>query len=491
MRRALPVASTSGIRAYSKFVAMGKVVKCLLAALLLWSVGCNSDEEAIVKRSVSLFANDADVMRSSFGYDAESNKYKTSWVEGDAMRVLLTSEGVEPKDYRFDLQDVASGRFECSEVEEVASQYDVYGVYPASAEVSADCKAKVQVGAKVQRQIGLSPDHIAELDPSWGSQKGVSLDAIDLRMHHTAAVMQFAVENHTGAEVAVESVKIYAPKVIAGEHTLDLLSGELTAAQNVSERIELEVVDVTLADKESAKAWVAMSPFVMAEDESLVFVVTTTDGKAYKYVKNFAAEVEFPSGKVMSMSAPIVLSEQTLMAESLAVAVDLTKASSYPDNFPTAKTLYEAEGATEYELGEEIFKLFTTQYYSCGKGDKLRFYFNGANGSTKPKSTDYALLYLPYYEGYKIAEVNVTIDENLLSKGIIKLAIANPDNLEASHAGSNGIKATRFSLEEIENEMGTDTSKECCLYMHFNGVSSLTTNCNCFINNISINYILE
>ena len=141
---------------------MGKVVKYLLAALLLWSVGCNSDEVAIVKRSVSLFANDADVMRSSIGYVAESNKYKTSWVEGDAMRVLLTSEGVEPKDYRFDLKDVASGRFECSEVEDVASQYDVYGVYPSSAEVSADCKAKVQVGAAVQKQVGEIFLHVLE-----------------------------------------------------------------------------------------------------------------------------------------------------------------------------------------------------------------------------------------------------------------------------------------------------------------------------------------
>ena len=128
MRRALPVALTSGIRAYSKFVAMGKVVKYLLAAMLLVAVGCNSDDVVNVKRSVSLFANDADVMRSSFGYDAENDKYKTSWVEGEAMRVLLTSEGVEPKDYRFDLQDVAQGRFECGEVEDVASQYDVYGV---------------------------------------------------------------------------------------------------------------------------------------------------------------------------------------------------------------------------------------------------------------------------------------------------------------------------------------------------------------------------
>ena len=468
---------------------MGKVVKYLLAALLLWTVGCNSDEEAIVKRSVSLFANDADAMRSSFGYDVESNKYKTSWVEGDAMRVLLASEGVESKSYLFDLQDAASGRFECSEVEDVASQYDVYGVYPASAEVSADCKAKVQVGAKVQRQVGLSPDHIAELDPSWGSQKGVSLDAIDLRMHHTAAVMQFAVENKTGAEVAVESVKIYAPKVIAGEHTLDLQSGELAATQSVSDRIELEIVDVALADKESAKAWVAMSPFVMAEGESLVFVVTTTDGKAYKYVKRFAAEVEFPSGKVMSMSAPIVLSKQTLMAESLAVAVDLTKSSSYLDNFPTAKTKFEA--VQEYLLGGYPFKIYCTQPYACGNAkDKLRIYFNGESGDLKPTSEDYALIYLPYYEGYKVDEVKATLSSKETNK--FRIAIANPDYLEAALGNSNSPSDTSFDISEMIDDMHVDISKQCCIYIHFNDSKNVTqNNCNCFINNISINYILE
>ena len=489
MRRVLPVALTSGIRAYSKFVAMGKVVKYLLTALLLWTVGCNSDEEAIVKRSVSLFANDADAMRSSFGYDVESNKYKTSWVEGDAMRVLLTSEGVEPKDYRFDLKDVSSGRFECSEVEDVASQYDVYGVYPASAEVSADCKAKVQVGAAVQKQVGELPGHIAELDPSWGSQKGVSLDAIDLRMHHTAAVMQFAVENKTGAEVAVESVKIYAPRVIAGEHTLDLLSGELTATQSVSDRIELQLVDVVLSDAARAKAWVAMSPFVMAEGESLVFVVTTTDGKAYKYVKSFAAEVEFPSGKVMSMSAPIVLSEQTLMAESLAVAVDLTKSSSYLDNFPTAKTKFEA--VQEYLLGGYPFKIYCTQPYACGNAkDKLRIYFNGESGDLKPTSEDYALIYLPYYEGYKVDEVKATLSSKETNK--FRIAIANPDYLEAALGNSNSPSDTSFDISEMIDDMHVDISKQCCIYIHFNDSKNVTqNNCNCFINNISINYILE
>lgn len=470
---------------------MKKILKYAFVLLAVLAVGCSGETQDVLSRSVTLYASDAECSRTSFDYDAASGGYHTSWSEDDAMRVLIASGG-EAKEYLFTLQDAASGRFACAEVEDATVAVDAYGVYPSTAQVAADLTAIVEVGAAEQSQVAQTSSHVAKYDPLWGGVQSADLDAIRLQMHHTAAVMQFSVKNMTDATVDVESVKLYAPTPVAGEYSLNLQSGELTATENVSKAIELSFADCNIAAGEEAKAWVAMSPFVVNAGDELKFVVTTADGKHYSYTKSFAAEVEFPSGKVMSMSAPIVLSEQSQMAESLAVVVDLTKASSYPDNFPTAKTLYEAEGATEYELGGEKFKLFTTQYYSCGKGDKLRFYFNGANGSTKPKSTDYALLYLPYYEGYKIAEVNVTIDENLLSKGIIiKLAIANPDNLEASHAGSDSAQDTDFSSEEIENKMGTDTSKECCLYMHFNGVSPLTTKCNCYITNITIDYVLE
>ena len=470
---------------------MKKIVKYAFGLLAVLAVGCSDETQDVLSRSVTLYASDAECSRTSFDYDAASGGYLTSWSEGDAMRVLIASGG-EAKEYLFTLQDAASGRFACAEVEDATVAVDAYGVYPSTAQVAADLTAIVEVGAAEQSQVAQTASHVAKYDSLWGGVQSADLDAIRLQMHHTAAVMQFSMKNMTDAAVGVESVKLYAPTPVAGEYSLNLQSGELTATENVSKAIELSLADCNIAAGEEAKAWVAMSPFVVNAGDELKFVVTTADGKHYSYTKSFAAEVEFPSGKVMTMSAPIVLSAESLMAESRSVEVDLTKEATYPENFPTSKTLYEAEDATEYELGGEKFKLFTTQYYSCGKGDKLRFYFNGANGSTKPKSTDYALLYLPYYEGYKIAEVNVTIDENLLSKGIIiKLAIANPDNLEASHAGSNNAQDTDFSSDEIENEMGTDTSKECCLYMHFNGVSPLTTSCNCYITSITIDYVLE
>lgn len=470
---------------------MKKILKYAFGLLAVLAVGCSDETQDVLSRSVTLYASDAECSRTSFDYDAASGGYHTSWSEDDAMRVLIASGG-EAKEYLFTLQDAASGRFACAEVEDATVAVDAYGVYPSTAQVASDLTAIVEVGAAEQSQVAQTSSHVAKYDPLWGGVQSADLDAIRLQMHHTAAVMQFSVKNMTDVAVDVESVKLYAPTPVAGEYSLNLQSGELTATENVSKAIELSLADCNIAAGEEAKAWVAMSPFVVNAGDELKFVVTTADGKHYSYTKSFAAEVEFPSGKVMTMSAPIVLSAESLMAESRSVEVDLTKEATYPENFPTSKTLYEAEGATEYELGGEKFKLFTTQYYSCGKGDKLRFYFNGANGSTKPKSTDYALLYLPYYEGYKIAEVNVTIDENLLSKGIIiKLAIANPDNLEASHAGSNNAQDTDFSSEEIENEMGADTSKECCLYMHFNGVSPLTTSCNCYITNITIDYVLE
>ena len=89
---------------------------------------------------------------------------------------------------------------------------------------------------------------------------------------------------------------------------------------------------------------------------------------------------------------------------------------------------------------------------------------------------------------YKISSIRLLLEDTLR---IAKQAKQTPNNADDIDVIIDTLEDALDELEEIENEMGTDTSKECCLCMHFNGVSSLTTNCNCFINNISINYILE
>ena len=469
---------------------MTKLVNAILCLLLLFSVGCNNDNatDAVVTRSVALYANEADnTSRTSFGYDGEN--YKTSWVADDQMQVLICADNAV--DYTFTLEDVATGRFVCNEVADITTYVDAYGVYPATATINAsDYTATVQVGAAKQTQVGNSPNHVAAFDPLYGSQTDVAIDDIRLQMHHTASVMQFSLKNETGEDVSISSVAISAPKTIAGEHTLNLQSGELVATANVSKTIELAVTDVVLSNENTLTAWVAMSPFEMNVGEELVFVVTTADGKKCKFVKQFGGGVSFPSGKVMEMTAPIVLSESTLKAASINVSVDLTKAASYPDRFQT-NTKNVINGLQKYELGGYPFKIECTQPYACGKNkDMLRFYFNGSNATYKPSTDDYALIYLPYYEGYKINAIDVTIDVANQKNNKFKTAIANPDNLELVHAKSNGPKDTSFDEAELA-ELGTDSSKQCCIYIHFNGSSDITKdNCNCFIKDISIDYIL-
>ena len=472
---------------------MKNIIKILFSLLLISTVGCNNEAELCVKRSVTLYASDA-ATRTSFTYDEGAEKYKTSWETDDAMQVILAADGANTYDYTFRVQDVATGKFTCDDVYDNSAIYNAYGVYPASATVSrVNRTATVQIGKDTQSQVGENPNHIAAFDPMWGNQESVALDDIYLQMHHTASVMQFSILNQTGKTVKVKSVEICAPnKVISGKRILNLQDGTLSAVDENpnkdSSDIQLNISEMTIANDDVAKAWVAMVPFTVEAGDEFVFVVTVLDAedneKRYAFTKTFGGEVEFPSGKVMEMYAPIVLSESNLVKE---VTVDFTAGSaSYPNGFPKSKTKFSGSEPIAYKLDGQSFKLFTTQYYWSGtKGDKLRFVFNGESGTSKPSADDYALLYLPEMENMKILNVDVALDSDT---SIVQLAIVNPDTRDSAHGNSNGRIDTSFEFTEIV-KMGAKPDQECCLYLHFNGVSNLTADCNCYITGITIDYI--
>ncbi len=472
---------------------MKNIIKYLFSVLLIALVGCNEDEAVSLKRSVVLYAKDAANTRTSFTYDEAADKYQTLWVEGDAMQVILASDGANTYDYTFTVQDIKTGKFSCDNVNDNSAAYNAYGVYPASAVVSrVNHTATVQIGNAVQSQEGENPNHVAAFDPMWGNQESVALDDIYLQMHHTASVMQFSIQNQTGAEAKVKSVKIYAPNnVLSGNRVLNLQDGTLSDVadnlNNDSYDIQLNISEMTIANDDVAKAWVAMLPFTVEDGDKFVFVVTVLDAedneKRYAFTKTFGGEVEFPSGKVMEMYAPIVLSEETtLKAESIQVEVDLTQANSYPDTFPTAKTQYG--GIKYYRLGRYPFKIFSTKPYMNNK--KMGFYFNEGG---KPTTDDYALIYLPYYEGCKIKDVKVAINNHYYYD--FRIAIANPENLAVSHDGSNNPSDTNFDATDFA-KMNPILEHQCCIYVHFYGTENITTNnCNCYISSISVNYILE
>lgn len=474
--------------AFNCFVAMKKFIKAIVCTLILFAVGCDrNDTVDVVTRAVTLYANDVtSSSRTTFDYDAVNNKFSTSWSANDAMRVVITADDVEAAGYTFELQDAASGLFACNAVADISSAVNAYGVYPSTAEVSAgDLTAVVEVGSAEQSQQGETPTHVATFDPLWGNHTDVALDEIRLQMHHTASVMQFMMQNQTDADVVISSVKISASKPIAGEHTLNMQSGELVAGVNVSNTINLTIEDGAVAKGEVFKAWVAMSPFEMNAGDDLTFVVTTSDGKKYLYTKSFGGEVEFPSGKVMTMNAPIVLSSSTLKAESIDVKVDFTSEATYPDGFPTTNTKYD--GVMDYLFGGYPFSIYCTHPYRY-RSNMLRFYF--FNDTTEIKQGDCALIYFPYYEGYALNEVKLSMDADNNYK--FRVAIVNPDNTEGVKESKNPTANPTYTAAEMKDDMGADLSKQCGLYIYFDkATSDVTYYYNCFIKTISLNYVLK
>ena len=83
----------------------------------------------------------------------------------------------------------------------------------------------------------------------------------------------------------------------------------------------------------------------------------------------------------------------------------------------------------------------------------------------------------------------------MAEKTVAKIAIANPDNLEAVHEVSNNCaKLSTLDVEEMVAVMDVDVKGQCCIYVHFNGElrgNLNTTNCNCYITSISVKYLLK
>lgn len=470
----------NGIKLFSIFILLSIIVSC------------QSEErgvDTVVLRHLSLYASDVEpTSRTSFGYDNTQEKYVTAWSANDAMRVLVEQNAVV-NEYVFDVKDVASGRFESDEVVDDGSAVcDAYGVYPSSVAVTkADKTAVVAVGSAVQTQHGESSNHIAEFDPLYGSCKEVNIDNINLYMRHTASVVRFNVQNESGVSQVIRSVKITAPRPLTGSYTLDLQTGKTVLVDNGSCDVVLNVEGGEVAHGNSFELWVAAVPFEMYEGEKLIFTVTTQDdGATYRYEKQFTSDVEFPAAKIMRMDDAVVISDASRMELQKSIEVDLTSSASYTSKFPTGKNVIS--GVVDYELGGYPFKIECTKPYSCGnRKNLLRFYFNGGNASSPitPTEADYALIYLPVFDGYRLSMVDIKLEDSVKLNNDFKITIANPNNLSSSVALSNNPQNTTFSDGKLA---ATELDKQCCIYIHFIGVNVNANYCNCNIEKISLTY---
>lgn len=352
----------------------------------------------------------------------------TTWIEGDAMSVIIVDETGKEQAYKFSVTDPANGIFKCDGLELAPSAtYDFHAVYPYSADKITNGEtdnALFDIGSATQTQEGRSAAHIASLDPLTGSIEAVTPDKASLTMQHTATVLQLNLYNDTANTIAgIESVKITAPDgtILAALHTIDLIEGTTTPdIATASNTIELTVAGSgEIPADEQFTCWVAATPFTMNAGTALNIEVTAADGKTYSIDKTFNADRTFPAATIMTTD--IVLAPQEITLD-----IDFTLASSYPEGFPTYD--YPNITTNEYTFAGYTFIFEHTGRYYFLEGSKPEYCYFAIENIMSNKSAD---IILPQIEGYTPIRAEISVHSSCKNR-IFQISVTGEDG-KAAH----------------------------------------------------------
>lgn len=377
----------------------------------------------------------------------------TSWVDGDAMSVILDRNG-EQQAVKFTLTDAAEGAFEGSiKTVDLDAEYDIYAVYPYNEQkTTADNKndkALFDIGSARQTQQGASASHVAAYDPLTGSVKAVSLDNISLRMHHTATLIRLDLHNATGSTISgITSATITAPTTtaLAASHTIDLTDGSVeVAGEQMSNTIELTVKESgEIAPDATFTLWAAAAPF---ESQTLNIDITTADGRHFGAVKAFDKAKRFAAGTIMSTTVNLGTQSQTRT-----VSVDFTSAEAYPDTFPVS---YKEKPSTHTHIFDGMEFTFDCpgSYYQGGTSGNKRLIINDISQKAP------ARIYLPAIKGYAPTKIIVHNAESQSQDILISVTDMDGNMLD------NTKDMTAYKQQNIYEPTGTNDTKTYCVYI--------------------------
>lgn len=377
----------------------------------------------------------------------------TSWVDGDAMSVILDRNG-EQQAVKFTLTDAAEGAFEGSiETVDLDAEYDIYAVYPYNEQkTTADNKndkALFDIGSARQTQQGASASHVAAYDPLTGrSVRAVSLDNISLRMHHTATLIRLGLHNATGSTISgITSATITAPTTtaLAASHTIDLTDGSVeVAGEQMSNTIELTVKESgEIAPDATFTLWAAAAPF---ESQTLNIDITTADGRHFGAVKAFDKAKRFAAGTIMSTTVNLGTQSQTRT-----VSVDFTSTETYPDTFPMS---YDAKPSTNTHVFDGLEFKFDCpgSYYQGGTSGNKRLIINDISQKAP------ARIYLPAIKGYAPTKIIV---HNAESSQDILISVTD----KKGNMLDNTKDMTAYKQQNIYEPTGTNDTDTYCVYI--------------------------
>ena len=388
--------------------------KTLLFTILILSMlfaGCSHDTtQSSNNNFVTLTAHHNTTTRVDF------DGYRSTWSDGDYLNVVV--DGIDDI-YVFNYNAMTEGDFVCSNLVLPSSENDFYAFYGVSADdIDIENKtATVTLGSPTQVQSKESPmSHIAQYDILYGKSLGVN-NSIDISMNHSVVAIKFNMINSLQEAVTIKGVSVTVSEgiVLSGTHSINLLDDEIIyAAEDGSNSVQLLFEEPILLEADGTHtAWIAASPFELADGDTITVDITTTDDDVYSCTKTVSAEgLVFAAGSVMSTSVglgdncqlvkPDVPSEPELPSE-ITITVDPTVDGVIPSDFPTSVNDKVTNG--EFLLAGYTFGFESEVPFYCTKSKRIRF-----EGITSTKT---ASILLPRIDGYILDKGTLaSIDEN-------------------------------------------------------------------------------
>jgi len=342
--------------------------------------------------------------------------YHSTWSDGDYLNVVV--DGIDDICV-FNYNAMTEGDFVCSNLVLPSSENDFYAFYGVSADdIDIENKtATVTLGSPTQVQSKESAmSHIAQYDILYGKSLGVN-NSIDISMNHSVVAIKFNMINSLQETVTIKGVSVTVSEgiVLSGTHSINLLDDEIIyAAEDGSNSVQLLFEEPILLEADGTHtAWIAASPFELADGDTITVDITTTDDEVYSCTKTVSAEgLVFAAGSVMSTSVglgdncqlvkPDVPSEPELPSE-ITITVDPTVDGVIPSDFPTSVEDKVTNG--EFLLSGYTFGFESEVPLYCTTSNRIRF-----EGITSTKT---ASILLPRIDGYILDKVTLaSIDEN-------------------------------------------------------------------------------
>lgn len=408
----------------------------------------------------------------------------TSWCEGDYLSVLFSANDADCGTYTFNISgDPKDGIFECNTANlDPSASYDIYALHQASAIIN-NSEASINIGSPTQTQEATSSSHVAQHDPLYGSNTGVSIDNMTVDLQHLASVLTFKIKNGHSTPIEIASVKVSTSNhsKLAGTYALDLKSGELSES-STNESITLSITDApTLQSGEVMSVWMATAPFDLAQGDSLEFTITTSDGAEYRHTQTMGGAVAFAAGKIKSMKQVIELS-QTNLQTTKSIVYDFTQPNNYPADFPTCK-VNEVSNWNDNLLGDLLTYNHGGELLSFMSDVKF-YHYSNSSGTTnylrfihKDKNKK-SLIYLPKLKSYKISGVTIVANSNLGGKLTFSILDWNVEKTPSYNT---------LTFDKDDN-ITFDADNQYILSIRPKATSITEINCN--INSITINYEL-